>query len=240
MNDAGMERGMALLARHLDDKQRPPQFSLLGQTWDLLDGVFCPSYTPVTELFSTWLPYPAGGRFLEMGSGAGVTAIIAVQSGCREAYALDISAAAVENTRRNAIRHKVADRVRVLHSELFAALGDEERFDMIYWNSNFVEAPAGFVNETDLHHSFFDPAYHSHRQFLREAPGHLTAGGRLLLGFSNIGNARFLRRICADIGLEFDVLRKQTRELPDVTLEFQLLEFRAAGDRAWQDVAAGA
>lgn len=238
MDDVGLKRGMALLQRHLDDQERPRQFALLGQTWDLLDGVFCPSYTPVTELFTSWLPYPAGGRFLEMGSGAGVTAVVAVQSGCAEAYALDISAAAVENSRRNAIRHGVDDRVRVLRSELFAALSGAERFDLIYWNSNFVEAPAEFVNETDLHHSFFDPAYESHRRYLREAPRYLTSDGRLMLGFSSIGNAGLLRGYASDVGLECDVLRTDTREL-EITLEFQLLEFRPAGGRTWQDLATG-
>lgn len=238
MDDIGLKRGIALLRRHLDDNERPSQFTLLGQTWDLLDGVFCPSYTPVTELFSSWLQYPVGGRFLEMGSGAGVTAVVAVQSGCAEAYALDISAAAVENTRRNAIRHGVDDRVRVLQSELFSALTEEERFDMIYWNSNFVAAPAEFVNETDLHHAFFDPAYDAHRRYLRDGPRHLTADGRLLLGFSSIGNAELLRHAATDVGLEFDVLRTETREM-EITMEFQLLEFRPAGGRSWQAVAAG-
>jgi len=238
MNDTGMKRGMALMQQHLDDQERPRQFELLGRTWDLLEGVFCPSYTPVTELFSSWLPYPVGGSFLEMGSGAGVTAVVAVQSGCAKACALDISAAAVENSRRNAVRHGVDDRVRVLRSEMFAALSREERFDMIYWNSNFAEAPAEFVNETDLHHSFFDPAYVSHRRYLREAPRHLTADGRLLLGFASIGNAGLLLRVASDAGLDCDVLCAVTRGL-EITLEFRLLEFRPAAGRSWSDLAAG-
>lgn len=50
---------------------------------------------------------------------------------------------------------------------------------MIFWNSNFAEAPDGFVNETDLNHAFF------------------AAGGRLLLGFSSIGNTVLLDELCA-------------------------------------------
>ena len=91
---------------------RPTEFRLLDRDWTLLDGVFSPVRTPVTGLFSQWLPYPAGGTFLEMGSGAGVTAVLAALAGCRSVTALDISAAAVENTRRNAERHGVAGRVR--------------------------------------------------------------------------------------------------------------------------------
>jgi release factor glutamine methyltransferase len=234
--DPALSRGIALLHRHLSDTGRATQFTLLGPTWDLLDGVFSPAYTPVTELFSTWIPYPADGRFLEMGSGAGVTAVVALQSGCREACALDISAAAVENTSRNGIRHGVGDRLRVLRSDLFSALGPDDRFDMIYWNSNFVAAPAGFVNETDLHHAFFDPAYRAHHRFLREAPRYLAAGGRLLLGFSSVGDAALLRRACDDAGLRWTVLRAETRDL-EITLEFQLLELQPADGRSWSDAA---
>ncbi|MFE9317106.1 hypothetical protein ACFYNV_18625 [Streptomyces albidoflavus] len=56
-------------------------------------------------------------------------------------------------------------------SDLFVALGPEDRFDLVYWNSNFAEPPEGVVNETALHHAFFDPGYDAHRRFLREAPG---------------------------------------------------------------------
>ena len=36
-----------------------------------------PVHTASTELFSTWLPFPVGGAFLEIGSRAGVTAVTA-------------------------------------------------------------------------------------------------------------------------------------------------------------------
>ena len=61
------ERAHALYQRNLDFAARPSEFSLLGREWDLLDGVFAPSFTPVTALFTSWLPYPVGGSFLEMG-----------------------------------------------------------------------------------------------------------------------------------------------------------------------------
>ncbi|MCX5206812.1 methyltransferase [Streptomyces sp. NBC_00237] len=228
-DDAGFARGSDLLRRHQQDDRRAAEFTLLDRTWTLLDGVFSPTYTPVTELFSSWLPYPQGGSFLEMGSGAGVTAVIAAQSGCRSVTALDISAAAVENTRRNIERHEVGDSARVLHSDLFSALEPDERFDLIFWNSNFAEAPDDFVNETDLHHAFFDPRYDAHRRFARDAPGHLAEGGRLLLGFSSIGNSALLASVCAEAGLAVDVLRTERRTPdPDTTLEFQLLELRPA------------
>ena len=101
---------------------RQTEFALVGRRWTLLPGVFAPTYTPVTELFTAWIPYPVGGTLLEMGSGTGVTAVSAALAGCRRVTALDISAAAVENTRRNVERHGVADRVDVRQSDLFDAL----------------------------------------------------------------------------------------------------------------------
>jgi release factor glutamine methyltransferase len=223
VDERSLARGLDLLRRNTSDPERPAQFSLLGLDWDLLDGVFCPSYTPVTELFTSWLPYPPLGTFLEMGSGAGVTAVVAARSGCRSVTAVDISAAAVQNTRRNAERHGVAGQLRVLQSDMFGGLGADERFDLIFWNSNFVEAPAGFVNETDLHHAFFDPQYQAHRAFIQAGPQHLTSTGRMLLGFSSLGNGELLRDLCAEAGLSVTVLRTATRTL-EVTIEFQLLE----------------
>ncbi|WP_069172168.1 methyltransferase [Streptomyces griseus] len=228
MSDTGFQRASSLLRRHTQDTTRPGEFTLLGRDWDLMDGVFSPTYTPVTDLFTSWLPFPDGGSFLEIGSGAGVTAVVAAQSGCARVTALDISPAAVENTRRNVVRHKVEDRVRVLESDLFDALPPEDRYDLVYWNSNFAEPPADFVNETDLHHAFFDPGYDAHRRFLKEAPGRLTPEGSLLLGFSSIGNVALLRRLAADAGLEPSMLRSEQRQLDRTVIEFQLWRLAAA------------
>ncbi|OLE20075.1 MAG: methyltransferase [Catenulispora sp. 13_1_20CM_3_70_7] len=225
MDTKSSDRALSLYQRHLDTGAVPDRFSLLGQEWELLGGVFSPSFTPVTELFTTWLPYPVGGSFLEMGSGAGVTAVTAAQKGCAAVTALDISATAVANTGRNAELHGVADRVRALRSDMFDALGPDERFDLIFWNSNFVEMDTDFVNATDLHHAFFDPGYRAHRRYLAEAPGRLTDGGRLLLGFADIGNTAKLRTLGAEAGLTIDVLRAERREL-EIPIEFQLLELR--------------
>jgi release factor glutamine methyltransferase len=225
VNMRSLARAQSLLRKHVEDSARPAEFTLLGRDWELMEGVFAPTYTPVTRLFTTWIPYPPGGTFLEMGCGAGVTAVVAAQSGCMRVTALDISATAVENTRRNAERHEIAGRVRVLQSDMFDALGTEERFDMIFWNSNFVETPEGFVNETELHHALFDPQYQAHRKFLKQAPRYLAGHGRLLLGFSDLGNYSLLRDMCDEARLSITVLHAEKRDLGQ-TVEFQLLELR--------------
>jgi release factor glutamine methyltransferase len=209
----------------VEELAAPIRFRLLDREWDLLPGVFSPTYTPITELLSAWIPYPAGGSFLEVGSGTGVTAVTAALAGCARVTALDISEAAVENTRRNVERHGVGNRVRVLRSDLFDALDSEDRFDMVFWNSNFVEAPADFAQETELHHAFFDPEYRAHARYFAEGPGRLTPGGRLLLGFADVGSLDRLREVGAAAGLGIAVLRSVRRDL-EISIEFQLLELR--------------
>ncbi len=236
MGGSGFSRGYALFQRHLEDQERPGEFELLGRSWELMDGVFSPAYTPVTRLFSGWLPYPPDGSFLEVGSGAGVTAVHAALSGCGHVTALDISEAAVENTRRNIHRHGVQDRTRVMRSDLFDALPAADRFDLIFWNSSFAEPPEEFVNQTDLHHAFFDPGYAAHRRYLSEAPKHLTPDGRLMLGFSSIGNWPLLREICKRTGLDIEVIHSETREL-EVTIRFELAELTPATGLTWADLA---
>jgi len=220
----GFVRGSQLYRRHLKDPETPSEFELLGRRWTLLKGVFSPVYTPVTELFTSWLPYPEGGTVLEMGSGTGVTAVTAALMGCA-VTALDISQAAVDNTRANAVRHRVAQRVDVRLSDLFDALDPDEKFDLIYWNSNFALAPRDFVTETDLQYAFFDPGYETHRRFLAGVGRHLTEGGRLLLGFSDLGSWSELHAACHSAGLVADVFRAQRHYL-EVPIEFQLVELR--------------
>jgi release factor glutamine methyltransferase len=219
---------LTVVSRHAQSEGRPAEFELLGLTWDLMDGVFAPIYTASTELYSSWLPYPEGGSFLEVGCGTGVTAVLAALRGCRSATALDISATAVENTRRNAERHGVADRVRVLRSDVFAALEPDARFDVIFWNSSFVEASPDFVVETELQHAFFDPGYRSHEAFVTGGPAYLTEGGRMFLGFGHLGNRELLDDLAAKAGLAVRLVRQESRAAAGVAMDFQLLELDAA------------
>lgn len=201
--------GRRLLTMNAERADRPREFALFGRQWDLLPGVFAPVYCFSTQLFASWVPYPVGGTLLEVGSGAGVMAVRAALAGCAAVTAVDISAAAVENTERNVRRHGVDDRVTVLRSDLFDALDDGQRFDVVFWNSNFIEPTdevgAGEIG-TDIADAIFDPDYQTHQRFLAQAPDRLAPGGRLLLGFSSLGNRERLDAMAADVGLAVDTL----------------------------------
>jgi precorrin-6B methylase 2 len=222
-----MAAGAALSEQHRAAEGRPDQFAMLGRSWTLLPGVFAPVHTASTELFSRWLPFPAGGAFLEIGSGAGVTAVTAALSGCAHVTALDISSAAVRNTEANAQRHGVSDRVRVLKSDLFGALDGGERYDVIYWNSNVIDAPPEFEYLDELQWAFFDRDYATHSEFLRQGPALLAPGGRMFLGFNTLGNKERLRIMADGLGLELRTFRRRPGAVGGIGVELSLLEVLA-------------
>lgn len=219
-----MAAGAALRQRHGTLEGRPDEFDLGGRTWTLLPGVFAPVHTMTTETFTRWLPYPEGGSFLEVGSGTGVTAVTAALSGCTRVAAVDISTAAVANTEANAVRHGVADRMRVLKSDLFDELEPGERFDVVYWNSNVIDAPLEFEYVDELQWAFFDRDYAAHRRYLTQGPELLTPGGRLFLGFNTLGNLGRLTEIAGELGVELRAVQRLGGALSGIGVELSLLE----------------
>jgi MFS family permease len=219
---------LALAIERHRSPDRPPVFTLFDREWDLLPDVYAPVYASSTRLFTQWLPYPGGGAMLEIGCGAGVTAVTAALSGCRRVVAVDINPAAVENTRLNTMRHGVAERVRVLESDMYDALGPADTFDLIFWNSNFAEAPAGTAYDSGLARAFFDPGYACHERYLAGAHRHLRPHGRLLLGFADLGNRDRLEEMARRYRYRIGTLTDERRATASGrTVTFQLLAFAA-------------
>jgi len=192
-------RGRWLADRNGDPAVRPGRFTLFGLDWLLDDAVFAPISCESTRLFTEWLPFPVGGSFLEVGCGAGVTSVMAARAGCVRVVAVDVSADAFANTVRNVALHDLSDRVEVLLGDLFEPVG-AEHFDVVYWNSNFIDTPDGFVAETGIEQAIFDPGYRTHRRFLAGLRARLAPGGRAFLGFSTLGSHDLLDQQAADMG----------------------------------------
>ncbi|MGZ2747296.1 methyltransferase [Burkholderia stagnalis] len=196
------------------EAERVTQYECEGRSYEIHDEVFPPTHFQSTGIFTRHLPYPPGGAFLEIGCGAGVTAVTAALSGCARVVASDISEAAVRNARANAQRHGVAERVSTRHGDLFDVLDDGERFDLIFWNSNFVFVPEDYVFERPILRAFCDAGYVAHRRFLREAPSHLSPSGQLLIGFSSQGDASALTALLTEHGYTSTVVASAYGEGP--------------------------
>ncbi|GLW70747.1 hypothetical protein Kpho02_30460 [Kitasatospora phosalacinea] len=220
----------------LDAPDRPATFALCGRQWDLLPGVFAPVYSPTTEISLRLLglddPQAAGrtGSFLEIGCGTGVIAVAGALAGHERVVAADINEAAVRNAELNARRHGVTHKVRAVHSDLFADLDPRERFDLVYWHSNYVLAPADYRYRTVHERGYVDPGYAAHRRFLTESVHRVTPGGRVLLHFSERGNLERLTSTARQCGRSLRVVRAGRFAEGEQEVEHLLLEVTATAD----------
>ena len=128
---------------------------------------------------------PRAGRLLDMGTGSGAIAVACAHTR-KDAVvtALDLSADALAIARANAAANGAT--VRFLQSDWFAAVGGE-RFELIASNPPYIAARDEHLSQGDLR---FEPvgALTDHadglsalRIIIDGAPGHLEAGGWLLL-----------------------------------------------------------
>jgi len=135
----------ALLKARLES--RKPLAYLLGSAWfaglefEVNEDVLVPR-SPIAELildhFSPWLGPDDLNRMLDLCTGSGCIGIAsAVHIPGLEVDAADISPAALEVAARNIHRHAVAERVRLVQSDLFEALAGK-RYDLIVSNPPYV------------------------------------------------------------------------------------------------------
>ena len=139
------KRIKALLQERL--QSRKPLAYLLGSAWfaglEFLvnENVLVPR-SPIAELvtdgFSPWLVSGQAYRVLDLCTGSGCIAIAAaVYSPQLQVDASDISEPALAVARENVQRHAVSERVRLIQSDLFAAL-QGECYDLIVSNPPYV------------------------------------------------------------------------------------------------------
>ncbi|MBB6120574.1 methyltransferase [Nocardiopsis algeriensis] len=216
MNELGREMAIDALHKAREQCMEDRVFTLGGREWHQLAGVVGSEYNTATELFTDWLPYAGVASMLEMGAGCGVAAISAALSGCPRVLAVDINPHAVESVRLNASRHGVADRVTALRSDLFAEVEPEQRFDLVFWNSPFINAPISRTSEDDyLTDHFFDPGYRLHDRFFLGLGQHLAEDGRAFLGFSAaMGDVGEVESIAARRGFTLRLFRDASFAAP--------------------------
>ncbi len=144
---------------------------------------------------------------LDVGTGSGCIALaLAAEDPFVALTAVDISGAAVELARRNAARLGLGGRVRILRSDLFAALPPEERYDVIVSNPPYI--PAAEYDELEPNVRDHEPRLALHggedgldvyRRLIPEALARLRSGGTLALEVG-AGEAAAVRALFAADG----------------------------------------
>jgi len=191
------ERIVALVRARVTTRRPLPY--LLGEAWfaglpfDVDERVLIPR-SPIAELvesgFAAWFPEEPPARVLDLCTGSGCIGIAtALHLPTCEVDLSDISEEALAVARRNIGRHDVGERVRAVHSDLFAALPG--RYDLIVSNPPYVDArdlatmPAEFRHEPALALGAGDDGLAIVRRILREARAHLNDHGVLIVEVGN-------------------------------------------------------
>ncbi len=131
-------------------------------------------------------------KILDLCTGSGCVAI-AVAKNCPAAIvtATDLSPAALTVAKENAEKHKVDQRVTFQEGDLFAAVGSEERFDIIAGNPPYVTTAELETLATDIRK--YEPRQALDggpdgldvvRRIVRDAAAHLQPGGSIFLEIS--------------------------------------------------------
>jgi release factor glutamine methyltransferase len=170
-----------------------------GLEFEVNEAVLVPR--PETELLVDtaleFLKTKPNAKVLDLGTGSGCIAIsIAYHAPHAQITAIDASAAALEVATRNNATH-AQNRVRLLHSDWFSALG-EERFDLIISNPPYIAE--GDAHLSALMHEPMQAltsgadGLTAIEHIIKHAPIHLAVGGWLWLehGYDQAVKAREL------------------------------------------------
>lgn len=176
-------------------KDRIPTAYLLNEAW--LDGL--PFYVDrrviiprshIALLLKDLRIAPR--RILDLCTGSGCLAILAARAFPKaHVDASDISAAALKVAARNVRRHRLAKRIRLVRSDLFAKL--KERYDLILSNPPYVSTPSmrklprEYRYEPGIALAAGRRGLDTAARIIAAAPGHLEPGGLLVC---EIGNNR--------------------------------------------------
>jgi release factor glutamine methyltransferase len=163
-----------------------PETEILAQmAWELLQQ--SPAQSPTA---------------LDYGTGTGCLAVtIAVKCPAATLVACDISPDALAQARENAVRHGVAERLRLVEGDGFAALPAEARFDLIVSNPPYIASAeiASLQPEVRDHdpRSALDGGEDGldfYRRLASQAPPFLNPGAQMLVEFGD-GQAPQIEKI---------------------------------------------
>jgi ribosomal protein L3 glutamine methyltransferase len=138
------------------------------------------------ERLRPWVRGPVR-RALDMCTGSGCLAVLVALAFPRSSVdAVDISTRALAVARRNVAAYRLKSRVRLVHSDLFRALG-ARRYDLIVANPPYVDAramkhlPAEYRREPRIALQGGDDGLRFVRRILGEAARFLRPGGVLVV-----------------------------------------------------------
>lgn len=196
-----------------------------GKEFSIHPAVFNSSSFASTAWFASVVKEQVQGQkdFCEVGCGAGVeSCLVALANPDMKVVSTDINPFASENTKFNAEKLGIGDRIEITNGDVLDGVASDKKFDSIFW-----ALPFGFLDpgtEVSMEEmQVFDPGYRAVRKFFNTAKNFLKPNGQLLIGFSSdLGNQELLEELAKQAGLEIETVAEKEIQEKD-TLKFELL-----------------
>jgi release factor glutamine methyltransferase len=145
-------------------------------------------YEPAEDsfLFAENIEVKEGERVLDMGTGCGLLAILAAEK-ADEVVAVDVNPYAVRCAKKNAKLSGASGKIAFVRGNLFDALHEKTRFDLILFNAPYLPKDESELDSW-LTRSWSGGTFGRETidRFIAQSAAHLERNGRILLLQSNI------------------------------------------------------
>jgi release factor glutamine methyltransferase len=197
----------------------PLRMSFMGLDLHISKEVFAPMGPPEGDHFhqAVLAAVQPAFRVLDMGTGSGVSAILAAQVSS-DVVAVDINPKAVACAFANALRNGVAERITFLQSDVFDNVTGT--FDLIVFDPPF----RWFAPHDLLEMSTADENYRALTSFILQAKFYLRYGGRVLLNFGTSGDIDYLYSLIDHAGFKKQVTPSGQATKHSLTAHYYTIE----------------
>lgn len=169
-------------------------------------------------------------KFLEIGTGSGITSIFLAHKFNCEIIATDINEEAVLACKINAIENGIKNKYfQCILGNLFDPIPLMKKFDTIYWNHPWINESPPKGDCLDL--AAYDLCYQSLDAFFSQAHNYLSknSGSEILLGTSSLADLEIIFDISERYKYSSSFIVRETQNLSiysDLEIELFLISFK--------------
>lgn len=178
----------------------------LGKKFFVRKNVFSPFID--NRVLTNCLKVDKGESVLDVCTGSGVIGVFAAYKGAARVVGTDINPDAVECAKRNAQLHGFENIMDFRACDMFGAIGENERFDVITGNLPFRNKKAKDLAEL----SMWDTNLQAHRKFFKGVNNFLRPGGRIYLSQANFGAVKEMKSLARKAGFGVRLAGQERKE----------------------------